>query len=168
MLEIISDHIALLNDADLRELIGRLCESELRKRGISAAFATWGGHQNAADGGFDVRVALPPSSSVDGFIPAPHTGFQVKAMDMPPSKIGSEMCPDGMLRPVIQELADRSGAYIIVSSQGSTTDIALNNRRTAMFQAVENYPNAPNLKLDFYDRMRVATWVRDHASLILW
>jgi hypothetical protein len=133
MLEITSDHIALLDDAELRELIGGLCESELRKRGISASFATWGGHQNAADGGFDVRIALPPGSSIDGFIPASQTGFQVKATDMPASKIGPEICPDGTLRPVIQELADQSGAYIIVSSQGSTTDGVLRNRHTAIF-----------------------------------
>jgi hypothetical protein len=168
MLEITSDHIALLNGADLRELTGRLCESELRKRGISAAFATWGGHQNAADGGLDVRVDLPPDSSIDGFIPTLHTGFQVKATDMPPSKIGPEMCPDGTLRPVIKELADQSGAYIIVTSQESTTGSALNERRTAMAAAVKDYPNASNLKLDLYDRTRIATWVRDHAGLTLW
>jgi len=34
MLEITLDHIALLNAVDIRELIGRLCESELRKRRI--------------------------------------------------------------------------------------------------------------------------------------
>jgi hypothetical protein len=58
MLEITPNDIALLNDTDLRTLIGLLCEAELRKRGLSAAAATWGGHQNAADGGLDVRVAL--------------------------------------------------------------------------------------------------------------
>ena len=168
MLEITPDHIALLNDADLRELIGLLCEAELRRRGISAAFVTWGGHQNAADGGFDVRVALPANSPVGGFIPAPNTGFQVKATDMPPSKIGPEMCPNGTLRPVIQELVDQAGAYIVVSSQGSTSDTALRNRRKAMSEALGVAPHAPHLKIDFYDRTRVATWVRDHAGLILW
>jgi hypothetical protein len=58
MLEITPDDIALLNDTELRTLIGLLCEAELRKRGLSAAAATWGGHQNSADGGLDVRVAL--------------------------------------------------------------------------------------------------------------
>lgn len=168
MLEITPDHIALLNDTDLRELIGRLCEADLRRRGISASFVTWGGDQNAADGGFDVRVALPSASLIDGFIPAPNTGFQVKATDMPPSKIAPEMCPNGILRPVIQELADQAGAYIVVSSQGSTSDIALRNRREAMSEALGSAPNAAHLKLDFYDRTRVATWVGDHTGLVLW
>jgi NAD(P)-dependent dehydrogenase (short-subunit alcohol dehydrogenase family) len=58
MFEITSDDIALLNDEDLRALVGLLCESEVRSRGFSASLVTWGGNQNAADGGVDVRVRV--------------------------------------------------------------------------------------------------------------
>ena len=44
---------------------------------------------------------------------------------MPPSEIAKEMRSDGSLRPVIEELAAASGAYIIVSSSGSTADFGL-------------------------------------------
>jgi len=57
--EITSDDIERLNDVDLRELIGRLCEAELTSLGLSPAAVTWGGNQTASDGGLDVRVALP-------------------------------------------------------------------------------------------------------------
>lgn len=50
MLEITADDIALLGDDDLRALIGRLCESDMRRRGISASCVTWDGNQNASDG----------------------------------------------------------------------------------------------------------------------
>jgi hypothetical protein len=33
---------------------------------------------NAADGGLDVRVALPAGAAIDGFVPRPATGFQTK------------------------------------------------------------------------------------------
>src|SRR5216683_6871227 len=76
MFEITADDIALLNDENLRALVARLCEAEVRRRGFSASCVTWGGSQNAADGGIDVRVALPPGSIIDGFVPrnqdAPH------------------------------------------------------------------------------------------------
>src|SRR6266849_3809051 len=39
------------------------------------------------------------------------------------------MRPNEELREVIKKLADESGAYIIVSSTGSTSDAALKNRR---------------------------------------
>jgi hypothetical protein len=131
MFEIASGDIALLHDEDLRPLVGLLCESELRRRGLSASYVTWGGHQNAADSGLDVRVALSANSEIEGFVPRPSTGFQVKEQDMLPTKILEEMCPSGIIRPVIQELSDLSGAYVIVSSKGSTADTALRARRKA-------------------------------------
>jgi len=168
LLEITPDDVALLNDEDLRTLVGLLCEAEMRARGFPTSSVTWGGHQNAEDGGADVRVSLPNNATVDGFIPRPATVLQVKAEDMPRGKILGEMCPEGLLRPVIAELAEQSGAYIIVSSKGSTSDTALKARCGAMAEAVQHIPNANALSLDFYDRTRLATWVRSHGSMVLW
>jgi hypothetical protein len=106
----------------LRALIGRLCEAEVRRRELSTAAVTWGGNQTAKDGGLDVRVALPAGTVIDGFIPRPNTGFQVKKPDMPRGDILDEMKPQpkGEVRQVIAELARASGAYVIVSAAGST------------------------------------------------
>lgn len=125
MFEITPSDIAQLDDTQLRTLVGLLCEAELRKCGYSTAAVTWGGDQNAKDGGLDVRVSLPHDKPIDGFIPRRSTGFQVKKQDIPPRAIAGEMCPNGKLRPVIGELAKCEGAYIIVSSEGSTADSAL-------------------------------------------
>ncbi|MEG6509975.1 hypothetical protein V6C03_13470 [Methyloligella sp. 2.7D] len=168
MFDVSPDEIAQLNDSDLRELIGRLCEAELVSRGLSPAAVTWGGDQRAADGGLDVRVALPPETAIEGFIPRPSTGFQAKIPDMPRAAILAEMRPAGTVRPAIQELADESGAYIIVSSHGSTSDAALGNRRDALREGLAGVANASDLHTDFYDRTRLASWVRRHPGLITW
>lgn len=168
MFDITSDDISQLNDVDLRELVGRLCEAELVSHGLSPAAVTYGGNQTAADGGLDVRVALPPVSLVEGFIPRRSTGFQVKLPDMPRGAILAEMRPTGAVRPAIQELASETGAYIIVSSTGSTADSALRSRRNAMREALEGVANADQLHTDFYDRTRLATWVRRYPGLITW
>jgi len=42
MLDITPDDISQLNDTDLRELVGRLCEAELANHGLSPAAVTWG------------------------------------------------------------------------------------------------------------------------------
>ena len=68
MLEITGDDIADLADDDLRALVARLCEAELRQGDLPAAAVTWGGAQDAPDGGIDVRVALPHGTTIDGFI----------------------------------------------------------------------------------------------------
>ena len=168
MFEITANDIAALNDADLRALVALLCEAELRTRSLPTSAVTWGGSQTAADGGLDVRVALPTGAAIDGFVPRANTGFQVKKSAMPRNAILAEMKPSGTVRPAIRELADTAGAYIIVSADGATAETALRNRRDAMAEAVRDLPNGSALTLDFYDRTRVATWVRGHPGMVLW
>ena len=166
MFEITGDDIARLDDEKLRAVVERLCEAELRRRGLSAAHVTWGGNQNAADGGIDVRVALSNSTVIEGFVPRPATGFQVKRQDMPRSEILNEMRPGGNIRPAILKLAEQNGAYIIVSSLGSLADSVLANRRDAMKECIQGENNADQILVDFYDRTRISSWIQSHEGLI--
>lgn len=168
MFDVTSEDIAELDDEDLRALVARLCEAELAMLGHSPSAVTWGGSQTAPDGGLDVRVSLPSDTTIDGFIPSAATGFQVKKPDMPRREILYEMMPSDAIRPVIQELSNKGGAYIIVSSTGSTSDSALQRRRKAMREALADVTNADQLHTEFYDRARLATWVRRHPGLITW
>ena len=84
-----------------------------------------------------------------------------------PSEVISEMKPDGKLRPKIKNLIKQKGAYIIVSSGSCVTETAYDKRISAMKEAVANEPGNEDLKLDFWDRGRIATWVRVHPSMIL-
>jgi hypothetical protein len=166
--DVTPDEISQLNDVDLRELVGRLCEAELTSRRISHASVTWGGHQTAPDGGLDVRVKVTVGTSIDGHIPRGSTGFQVKKPDMARAAIIEEMKPKGTIRPVIRELAGDAGAYVIVSSGASTSDTALRNRKNAMREALNGVIDEADLYTDFYDRTRLASWVRHHPGLIAW
>lgn len=168
LLEITGNDIAQLNDTDLRSLIGLLCEADYRSAGLPTKGITWGGNQDAQDGGLDVIVrdeVEPPASSP---VQRKYTGFQVKKPDMPRQKILEEMRPKGVLRDSIKELIQAGGAYLIVSSKASTTEKALANRIKAMRDAVADVDTDRCLHVDFLDQGRVATWVRDHPALILW
>jgi hypothetical protein len=168
MFEITPDEIAKLTDADLRELVGLLCEATLRDHQLPASAVTYGGNQDASDGGLDVRVKLPRKSKITGFIPKWSTGFQVKKPDLKPSMIGPEMRPDGKLRASIKQLVDHGGAYVIVSSAANLTDRSYNERIAAINQALRRVNGAANLYRDYYDRKRLTTWVRDHPGMIAW
>jgi len=161
-------HIVQLNDTDLRILVDKLCQADVRRAGWSVSAVTAGGDQNAKDGGLDVRVELPDKANPNGFIPRNKTGFQVKKPDMQPKAIVNEMRPSGILRPLIEELASLSGAYIIVSAKASASETSLKKRRKAMRDAVADSPNAAALWVDFYDSSRLANWVNDHPGLIAW
>src|SRR5260370_25318010 len=108
MFEITAADIASLNDEDLRSLVARLCEAEVRRRLLPVSSVTWGGDQNAPDGGLDVRVDLPKKAKIEGFVPRTVTGFQVKKSDMPPKEITREMRPKGKVRTVLRNLAKQS------------------------------------------------------------
>src|SRR5438128_5334435 len=104
LIDISGDDIARLSDVELRELIGLLCEADYSLAGLPTKGITWGGHQDARDGGLDVVVrdgVSPPSTS---FIPRSVTGFQIKKPDMPRSEILQEMRPNGAVREEIRSL----------------------------------------------------------------
>ena len=168
MLEITGNDIAALNDEDLRSLVGRLCETELRSQGLSTSAVTWGGNQNAADGGIDVRVRIEDGAPPGGFVPRVSIGFQVKKTDFTPGLITPEMRPSGQLRTSISALIGERGAYIIASSGSDTSDSALTDRLNAMRSAVADKNGHADLHLDFYDRNRLATWTRSHPGLVVW
>lgn len=169
MLELTGDDVARLGDEDLRVLVAMLCEAELRRFELPVSVVLAGGNQTAKDGGIDVRVQLAdPLSAVLDFIPRAATGYQVKCEDMPAAAIAKEMRPKGELRDSIKGLIERKGAYIIVCSKGSVTDSVLGQRFKAMREAVADQANAADLKLDFYDRDRLARWARQYVGVEMW
>lgn len=165
--EVTPAHIEALSDADLRTLIGYLAECEVVHAGHSPAAVTYGGHQNAADGGIDVRVSLTAGATT-GYIPSQACGYQVKAESFAKADIIKEMKPRGTLRPSIVELGKARGAYIIVSSKTSASDAGLTIRTAAMVEALADDPDAAPLVVDFFDQRRIATWVNQHPGLIPW
>lgn len=168
MFEISESHIQKLDDSELRSLVRLLCEAEALRNGLKISSVIAGGSQDAPDGGIDVRVSSTKSDIEFDFIPAPETGFQVKKPCMTASEITHEMRPDGVLRPAIKELADRSGAYIIVSSGENLADAPYRRRLKAMGAALADIPSRNNLKIDFYDRSRLAQWVNQYSGVALW
>lgn len=168
MFEVNGSDIERLSDAELRSLVVRLATSELRKQRAPLSSITAGGHQDAPDGGLDVRVECALELPCPDFVPRKHTGFQVKKPDMSASKIRDEMSPGRRLRSVIAELAKQRGAYIIVSAQGSVADRPLQKRRQAMRDQLNCLATPEDLLTDFYDRDRLATWVNEYPGISAW
>lgn len=168
MFEITGNDITNLSDSDLRELVKKLAVAELRGQGCPISAVIAGGNQDAPDGGIDIRVECPVVISKPDFIQRQQTGFQVKKPNMPASAIREEMRPKDELRDVIRELAYVSGSYIMVSAQGSVADKALRDRRQAIRESLHDLPNAEQLHTDFYDRDRLADWVKEYPGVATW
>jgi hypothetical protein len=160
--------ISTLNDSDLREMLARLCEAELIQQRIQPSCVFWGGAQEAADGGLDVRVNSSIKLNNPNFIPRENTGFQVKKNSMPKAACEKEMLENGNVKPVIAELICKKGAYIIVSGKDDCSDKMLSERILGMRKAVEGLPGKDDLLLDFYGRDRLSAWLRQHPGVVLW
>ncbi|MES0198858.1 hypothetical protein [Mesorhizobium sp. M0011] len=167
-LNVSADDVQNLSDSDLRELIARLAQADVRSAGFSTNAVTWGGDQRAEDGGIDVRVALGALEKISGNIPASQTGFQVKADNFASADIVKEMMPKGAIRPCISELAVSKGAYVIVSSKSSVADSAHKRRLVAMNKCLSEAGLAGKVTVEFYDRRRIATWIEKYPSLVAW
>lgn len=166
MLDIEEKDIAKLNDADFRNLIGLLCEADYRREQLPTNGITWGGHQDAPDGGVDVRINHIGKQAKQAFIQGGQVIIQVKSYDMPKQAIHDEMRPEGILREPIKQLAPQKGSYIIICNTENLTDLRLRNRLLAMQEAIGELVDQVNL--NFLDGNRVASWVRSHPSMIIW
>ena len=168
MFDILKEDIKRLNDTDLRLLIGKLCVAELRRHNLSTSYAEYSGNQDASDGGLDVRVNIEKPCIIDGYIPKCNTGYQVKKTDFTNSLIIKEMKPEGILRESIEKLINEDGAYIIVSGQADLTYSMKSKRINAMRESLIEYASNDKFKIDYFDSQRIATWVNDHPSIVLW
>lgn len=164
--ELSDKDVLALGDADLRELIAKVFLAAVVEAGVSPRHVTWSGDQRAADGGVDVQVQLPASTNVPD-CPRPLTAYQVKATKMRPNEIQREMCPDGILRPVIRDIIKAKGAYIIVSAE-RVTGAALEKRREAMRAAAAFELDADQAEFDFYEARRIADLANRHPGVVAW
>ena len=160
--------ISSLNDGDLRDLVARLCEAELVQQGIPTSDVTWGGAQEAPDGGLDVSVKSTGTMFNPNFVPRENTGFQVKKHSMGKSACRKEMEEYGIPKKILEDLAAQKGSYIIVSGKDDCSDKMLAERLSGMKEAVNALPSKDDLYLDFYGRDRLLAWLRRHPSVALW
>jgi hypothetical protein len=166
--QITAEEIQGLSDTHARELVSRLCRAELRSKGLSEAFVTWGGDQRAKDGGVDVRVNITPSVTINGYIQKNSVVFQVKAESFNSAKISKEMMPKSVLRTTIQELALKDGSYVIVSTKDNTSDLSLEDRKKAMSDCLASNGLAGKVHFDFYDSRKIADWVEQYPVVFYW
>lgn len=162
------DELLGLSDTLLEELIARLAEAEVAACGHSPARVRWSGSINAPDGGIDVHVQVPVEQLNTGYIERPDTVFQAKKHKMRRADILREMAPSGVLSPMISGQATKGGSYIIVSLDEDCSPSMLAERVKAMHEAVRYDPPHPTLHLAFYDRAKLAQWIRQYPSVMLW
>ena len=168
MFDISKDQLRQLNDADLRELVARLCEAELKNAGAPISSIRWGGAQTAPDEGLDIECCVEDNDFSGDFLPRARTGIQVKKSSMSDSRIKTEMCPDGQLRPIFSDIAKSNGCYIIVSLEDDLVSQKVKARERAMQNQLKAIKGQGDLRVRFYGCSELANWIRQYPAVQLW
>lgn len=163
-----TSHIQALDDGQARELLARLCRSQLQRAGLDPAAVFWGGNQRAGDGGVDVRVDCPPAREVGGPLGLSVAIVQVKAEPFKPGKIAPEMAPKGVIRPAIVALGNEGGAYLIASTRSDPADPKRIALVAAMEDVLETHGLTGKIKVDFLGAREIANWVEAFPPLAVW
>jgi len=166
--DIEKDDLLRLSDVLLEELIARLAEAEVAAQGHSPANVSWSGSIKARDEGIDIHVQVDTPELNTGFLCRPDTILQSKKDSMPKSAITAEMMKNGELTSTISNQAKIRGGYVIVSLADDCSPPMKKDRLDEMRAVVANDPNANNIHLDFFDRSKLAQWLRQHPSVLLW
>ena len=164
MFDVDKDDLRRLSDVELRELVARLCQAELRQLGAPTSAVRWGGSQTAPDGGLDIDVQVEDREFTGDFVPRARIGIQVKKSKMPPGKISEEMSPHGKLRPIISELNSYKGCYVIESLEDDPTSSQMARRIREMQSRIET-ENLDELQIRFYGRNDLASWLGRHVGV---
>ena len=166
--ELEKDELLDLTDGQLEELVARLCEAEVAQAGHAVSCVRWMGALTAADGGIDVQVVVPDERFRGDFVPRAETVFQVKKSSMPPSKISEEMTGKDNAKVLFDHLNTVSGAFVIVSLGDDNAPPNHKLRTDKMEEELSALVKIPAVHVDFYNRSRLAQWLRQHVSVQLW
>lgn len=161
------EDIAGLDDIALRDLLRLLLEAEGGRIGLQRRSIDVGGAQTAPDGGIDAIVRWTGQPEPSGWLYARHIVFQCKATAMPPSAIGKELSPRGILRPFFSELAQGCGAYVIVTTEDVGSS-AVQHRIAAMRAELADLDESEQVILDLYAAERLARWTNEHVGVAMW
>lgn len=165
--EVTKELVSGLDDTQLRKLLEHLLIAESNARGIAHIAIAVGGNQTAKDGGVDGSIVWDGAPEPGGWLPRRHIYLQSKAEAMARTKLLGEMRPGGRPRTIFAELAKVGGAYIVFSTDDPSKS-AMDDRLSAMADAVADIEGSARIHLDFFGADRIARWANLHPGVAIW
>lgn len=167
--EVQADDISLLNDYQLTKLLKQLLHLEARSAGIAQRAVEVALNINVSDGGEDGRIEWSDGPDSTSYLPSRLVQFQCKATrSLTPAKYKSEIVDaKGELQTLIEEVFDRTGAYVVFTTQKLNTK--QKNRRIDAIRDVlreKEKSYAESATICIYDAASIQGWTNEHAAAI--
>ena len=166
--EITSEHVSALRAREFSVLVGKLLsaeaqESDIPLDGIHVSYET-----SAPDGGEDARIEWRDGPPRTGFLPSSLCQFQLKTGEISPAKAGKEVLDSRKLKPMIREVLEKGGFYIMLCSRDYSKK-AIQDREGSILENIRKHlPEIEETRVQFRDSGQIAAWVAGRPPAALW
>ena len=167
--EIESSDVSALTAEKFSILIGKLLSAEAQESDIPQDAIHVSYKINAPDGGEDARIEWRDGPDHTSFLPNRLCQFQMKTGKIGPAKAGNEVLNSKKeLKPMIREVLERNGAYIMLCSQ-PYTEKAIKARENKILENIRKHlPKTEEYRVRFRDAGQIAAWTDSHPSAAFW
>lgn len=156
--DIVVDEIERLNQFDLTSLMNKILRTELSKANLRQAGLKLSLNVLAGDDALDATIEDPVPSGHQ-WLPEGISGWQFKAEDITPKRLKEDVITkEGELSPLIEDLLNRKGTYVLVVGSKSYGGKLVKRRVDALSEVFAEH-GFPDTKILVYSSGELVEWV---------
>ena len=163
------EHIAVLTERMLAELLRRLLSAEAQEHGIPASAVQVSSRIHTPDGGEDGRIEWTGPPSRTPFLPGRLCTFQLKTGKIGPAAASSEILTrNGEVKSIVRSVVEAGGHYIMLCANPYVQQ-EIEARKARIRDAIRGVGLAVgDSQIYFLDADQIAGWVTRHAAVATW
>ena len=167
--EVTGEHIKVLTERTLPELLRRLLSSEAQAHGLPEHGIHVASGITVADGGEDGRISWMDGPDGTPFLPSRNCQFQLKSGRIHPAEADKDVLTRSKaVKDVVRSVLRAGGHYIMLCSHPYVQK-DIETREERIRQAIRGAGlNIRDEQVGFRDGDQIAAWVNRHPSVAIW
>ena len=167
--EVTGEHLAVLTERTLPQLLRHLLSAEGQAHGLPADGIHVAGSIYTPDGGEDGRIEWTGGPDRTPFLPSRLCQFQMKAASIGPKAAGREVLTGkGAVKDMVRSALKAGGCYIMLCGH-SYVQRQIEERKRCIREALRGAGlTIDDGQVDFRDADQIAAWANHHPSVATW
>ena len=167
--EVTGEHVALLNERELPQLLRRLLNAEAQTHGLPMDGIHVARSITTPDGGEDGRIEWTGGPDPTPLLPSRLCQFQLKAGSIGRKAAGREvLTKKGAVKDMVCSALEAGGCYIMLCGH-SYVQRQIEEREHSIREALRDAGlTIDDAQVDFRDADQIADWANRHASVATW
>ena len=167
--EVTGEHVAVLTERTLPQLLRRLLSAEAQAQGLPAAGIHVAASIHTADGGEDGRIEWTGGPDRTRFLPSRLCQFQSKAGSIGPKTAGrGVLTRQGAVKDMVRSALEAGGCYIMLCGH-SYVQRQIEERERLIRETLRCAGlTIDDRQVDFRDADQIAAWANHHPPVAIW